>query len=105
MNKELQAIKPNAEVLEQVMINNDLSKLSPDHRIAYYKSVCESMGLNPLTKPLDYIKLNGRVSLYALKACTDQLRKIHNISVTIKSREIINGVCEIIAQSKIHEGR
>lgn len=105
MNKELKESKPNSEVLEQVMVNNDLSRLSPEHRIAYYKGVCESMGLNPLTKPLDYIRLNNKVSLYALKACTDQLRKIHNISIIIKSREINNGVCEVIAQARFPDGR
>ncbi len=40
------------------------------------------MGLNPLSKPFEYITLNGKLVLYPLKACTDQLRKIHGISIT-----------------------
>jgi len=68
-------------VIESVVIGGDLSKLSPEQRVNYYRAVCDSLGLNPLTKPFDYITLNSRLTLYARKDCTDQLRKIHNISI------------------------
>ncbi|WP_374713321.1 hypothetical protein [Symbiobacterium terraclitae] len=71
-----------ASVLEQVVIQGDLSKLRPEDRVAYYKAVCESVGLNPLTKPFDYIVLNGKLTLYARRDAAEQLRKIHGISVT-----------------------
>lgn len=68
--------------LERVLINGDLSVLSEGDRIQYYAQVCESVGLNPLTKPFEYIKLNGKLTLYAQKGCTDQLRRIHGISLS-----------------------
>lgn len=70
-----------AEVFEQVIIQGDLSKLTPQERVNYYRSVCESIGLNPLTKPFDYINLNGKLTLYAKKDATDQLRKVSGVSI------------------------
>jgi len=67
--------------LEQVIIGGDLSKLSPSQRVQYYRIVCESLGLNPLTKPFDYIVLNGKLTLYAKKDCTDQLRSLKSVSI------------------------
>ena len=78
------------EVLERVIAQGDLAQLSPAERVAYYRAVCESLGLNPLTRPFDYIVLNGRLTLYARKDATDQLRRIHGISVRIVAREIID---------------
>lgn len=71
----------DAQLMESVLVGGDLSKLSSPQRVAYYHKVCESMGLNPLTKPFEYITLNGKLTLYARKDATDQLRKINNISV------------------------
>ncbi len=68
--------------IENVLINGDLSRLSPTQRVAYYQSICTSLGLNPVTRPFDYLTLSGRLTLYAKKDATDQLRFIHGISIT-----------------------
>src|SRR5512137_2071918 len=68
-------------VIESVVIGGDLSKLTPEQRVAYYKAVCEAVGINPLTKPFDYITLNGRLTLYANKGAAEQLRDKKNISI------------------------
>ena len=73
---------PADELLEKVLLHGDLSKLSVQQRLQYYKTVCESVGLNPLTKPFDYVRLQGKLTLYARKDATDQLRKLHSVSVT-----------------------
>lgn len=67
--------------LEKVLLQGDLSPLSSNDRIAYYRAVCESVGLNPLTKPFEFLQLNGKLVLYALKGATDQLRRIYSISI------------------------
>ena len=72
----------DAAIMEQVVVNGDLSQLKPAQRVAYYNSVCKSVGLNPLTKPFSYIKLNGKLTLYALKDATEQLRRNNGISVS-----------------------
>jgi len=87
------------------LIGGDLSELSEVDRLAYYKATCESLGLNPLTKPFDYIQLNDRLTLYAKRDCTDQLRNSRNVSVKIVSREVIDGVFVVTAQAKMPDGR
>lgn len=80
MNTSIQTTN-DAQMMEGVLVGGDLSKLSPAQRLAYYQKVCESIGLNPLTKPFSYITLKGKLTLYALKDATDQLRKIHSVSI------------------------
>jgi len=70
-----------SDIVEQVIIKGDLSQLSPAERVSYYRAVCDSIGLNPLTKPFGYINLKGKLTLYAYKDATDQLRKINRISI------------------------
>ena len=68
-------------IIESVVIGGDLSKLTPEQRVGYYKAVCTSLNLNPLTKPFSYITLNGKLTLYANKDAADQLRNLKNISI------------------------
>lgn len=93
------------QVMESVLLEGDLSRLQPADRVSYYRSVCESVGLNPLTRPLEYLKLNGKLTLYAKRDCTDQLRAIHAVSVTIPSREIAEGCYVVTARASMPSGR
>jgi len=68
-------------VLERVLVSGDLAGLSESQRLEYYRAVCESLSLNPLTRPFEYLRLNGRLVLYATRAAADQLRAIHGISI------------------------
>lgn len=95
----------NSEIMEQVIIKGDLSKLTPQERTSYYMKVCDSIGLNPLTKPFEYINLNGKLQLYALKACTEQLRGIHGVSVTDLAETMHEGVFIVTAKVVNKEGR
>ena len=69
-------------IVEAVIAAGDLSKLTHEQRNLYYVTVCQSIGLNPLTRPLEYILLNGKLTLYARKDATDQLRALRGISIT-----------------------
>jgi len=99
------AERTNITAIESVLIAGDLAKLQPEQRVAYYNAVCESVGLNPLTKPFDYITLNGKLTLYAKRDATDQLRKIHGVSVRITARETIEGVYIVTAAATDKAGR
>src|SRR5262245_57613879 len=105
--KKMTALAPKdqALIVEQVVIQGDLSTLDPAGRVSYYKQVCESLGLNPLTKPFDYIKLNNKLTLYAKRDATDQLRRIHKIGVTIASRERQEDVYVVTARAMAADGR
>jgi len=91
--------------IEAALIQGDLSKLSPEERLRYYQEVCHSLGLNQLTKPFDYILLNGKLTLYAKRDATDQLRKVHGVSIVITSREVIDGVYIVTAKGTDLSGR
>lgn len=95
----------NADAIERVILQGDLSKLSPEDRISYHKMVCESVGLNPLTKPFEYITLNGKLTLYAKKDATDQLRMNNQVSVTIAAREVTEGIYVVTARATLPSGR
>lgn len=82
MTDELATKQTDAAMLESVLLGGDLSKLSPSQRVSYYKQTCDSLGLNPLTKPFGYITLNGKLVLYALKDAAEQLRNNRHVSIT-----------------------
>lgn len=105
MTNALTTTPAQADIIERVVIVGDLKELRPAERVAYYRQVCESVGLNPLTKPFDYINLQGRLTLYARKDATDQLRRIHNVSVTIAGRERIEDVYIVTARAQTPDGR
>jgi hypothetical protein len=95
-----------AEVIERVVINGDLQALSPDQRVAYYARVCESLGLNPYTRPFDYIRLNNKLTLYAKRDATDQIRRNLRISVTgLDPAAPIEGLYGLIAHVRTPDGR
>jgi len=97
--------KTAPNVIEQVIAKGDLAKLSAEERVAYYVRTCESLGLNPLTKPFEYITLNGKLTLYARKDATEQLRKIHGVSLAIVGRELVDDVYLVTARATMADGR
>lgn len=104
MEKAL-ATKIDTSIMEQVLLQGDLAKLQPAERLSYYKRVCESLGLNMLTKPFDYINLNGKLTLYAKRDCTDQLRNNNNISISITCREKFDDLYVVSAKATTPDGR
>ena len=94
-----------AAVLEQVIVKGDLSKLTEAERISYYAKVCESVGLNPFTRPFEYLTLNGKMILYARKDCTEQLRARDGVSIVELHREVAEGVYLVTAHARNKDGR
>lgn len=93
------------EKAEAAIIEGDLSRLTPGERVAYYNRVCDALGLLGTTKPFGYIVLNKKLTLYAMKGCTDQLRKIHGVSLTINSIVIEDGICVVSVSATDTTGR
>jgi hypothetical protein len=102
---ELMTTDRGSELLERVVIGGDLSKLTAAERLQYYRAVCDSLGLNALTRPFEYLQLSGKLVLYARRDATDQLRRLHQISITISSREQIGDVYCVIARATDRHGR
>jgi hypothetical protein len=76
-----------SEAIERAMMAGDLADLTAPQRAEYYTAVCKSLGLNPLTKPFEFLTLKDKLRLYALRDCTNQLRRLHGISIYITNRE------------------
>ena len=106
MNQEL-ALKREEDfsAIEQVVMQGDLSRLSAEQRVTYYRKVCESAGLNPFTNPFAYILLNGKLTLYAKKDCTEQLRKIHGVSIEELDDKLIDDIYVVTAKARDKHGR
>jgi hypothetical protein len=99
-------INPSAgEIVESVIVKGDLAKLSPQERASYYESVCRSVGLNPFTQPFGYIQLGGKLVLYAKKDATDQLRRIHGVSIEVISQGLTNDIYNVHVRATTKEGR
>lgn len=64
----------------QAALAGDLAKLTGEDRLKFYGALCNFTGLNPLSKPFDWIQFQGKLTLYPNKGCAEQLRKIHKIT-------------------------
>ena len=103
MNGQSQQV--NGALLEKVIFQNDLAGLSPVEKVQHIKNVCESLGLNPLTKPIQLLKFQGKEVIYASKDCTEQLRKNHKVSITSIDTKIVNDLYIVIANAATPDGR
>lgn len=105
METEIMTVESKAEIIERVLITGDLAKLQPQERVNYYRAVCESVGLNPMTQPFAYIQLSGKLVLYAKKDCTDQLRRLNRVSIIKLEHDAMQGVYVITAYASLPDGR
>jgi hypothetical protein len=94
-----------AAVLEKTVAQGDLTLLTAEQRLRYYLNVCNSIGLNPHTKPLEYIRLSGKLVLYAKRDATDQLRKLHGVSLHVVSRDESDGILTVAVRATTRDGR
>jgi len=99
------ATRPADDLIEQVVIQGNLASLSSVQRASYYAKVCDSLGLNPYTRPFEYITLNQRLVLYARKDATDQLRALRKVSLTITGRETVGDLYVVTARAALPDGR
>ncbi|ECS1453461.1 hypothetical protein F2483_09040 [Campylobacter jejuni] len=103
--KEENKLEINFNPYELALIKGDLSKLSDVERASYVKNLCEILGLNMLTKPFEYIVLNGKLTLYANKSATDQLRQIRKVSITKTEVAQVGDIYMVTAYAATPDGR
>lgn len=95
----------DSELAAIAAVKNDLSALTEPQRAQLYGAVCKSIGLNPLTSPFEYIKLNGKLTLYAKKGATDQLRGLRGISIVSTTKDVMEGVLMVTVVAQDASGR
>ncbi len=93
------------EIINSLILTGDMSKLTALQQTQYYGAVCKSLGLNPLTQPFAIIVLQGKKTLYALKACTQQLCGINKINTEVKDRKTIDSIYIVSARATMPDGR
>ena len=91
--------------LEKAVLAGDLSRLTHEERLAYYTAVCRSLGLNPLTHPLGYLTLDGKLILYVKREATDQLRRLHRVTVDRVDLRVEDGMALAEAHGRTPDGR
>src|SRR5215471_10530825 len=103
---EVATIAPvSAATAEAVLAAGDLSRLSPQQRVEYVLLVCKSLGLNPYTRPIRFLRLGNEIQAYFTRDGTDQLRKIHDISLDILDRVVDGGVYTVRVKATMPSGR
>ena len=98
-----QTVSP--ELVSNLVLNGDLSKMNDVQKVEYYNWLCHSLNLNPATKPFQLISFQGKQILYATKDATEQLRKINKVSVIESTTEIMEGLCITKVKVQDSDGR
>lgn len=88
-----------------LITNGDASKLTQDQKLQYYRARCEAAGLDYRAQPFQFIKLNGKEVLYALKSCTDQLAGKHGIVCEIVDQATDKDVRVVTVRAKSKDGK
>jgi len=106
MNTEI--TKAGGQITElalQHALTGDISQLSPSDRLKMLAATCASLNLNPMTKPFDFVELNGKMVMYANKGCAEQLRKVHGVSVEVVERIRQDGIYAVRVKATDQSGR
>lgn len=105
MNTQPLVKNDNGALLEKVILGNDLSGLNSTEKVSYVKNICDSLGLNPMTRPIQLIKFQGKEIPYFSKDATEQLRKLNNISLSITETKIVDDIYIVVVEARTNEGR
>lgn len=85
-----------AGALAHVLGAGDLARLTNEQRVGHYLDLCRSLGLNPRSRPFDWIEFYDpqtkakKLQLYPNQSCAAQLRRQHQISVRVVKKEAID---------------
>jgi hypothetical protein len=92
-------------MLSNVIMTGNLSKLTPEQKVVYYKAYCERVGLDPVTKPFELLSLNGKEVLYCTRSGTQQLSALHKVSHQITARELQGSAYLVTCRATDSTGR
>ena len=103
------------DAIENVLIFGDLKLLTQEQRLQYYRTLCARTGLDPMLQPFEYIdlpiyndegkKIGSKLILYAKATASNQLRRIHKISVRIRDRFRDGDLYTVVAAARTPDGR
>lgn len=88
----------------------DLSRLPGEQRAALYLDTCQSLNLNPRTRPFDWIEFydpetkGKKLTLYPNRSCAEQLRRQHQIRIRIVKEEIVGELFKVVVEGSRPNG-
>lgn len=97
--------KMNLEKIEEMVIRQNIAKMSPTEKIVYVKSLNDALGLDWRLNGIGLINLQGKEVPYIQRAGTDQLRQKNKISITITGREKVGDCYVVTARATTPDGR
>ena len=97
--------KFSPEVMAGLVIKGDLSGLSMEQKTTYYVAMANACGLNPATRPFEFLELNGKMVLYVKKEATDQIRLLQKISIKVVKSDIVGELYVVQVQASTKDGR
>lgn len=83
-------------------------KAAPDeHKNEFTQLFCEHAGISAISRPIQWLFLNGKLQPYAAKDCTDQLRRVNEISLSVVGRDYSpdGSVYIVTCQARAKSGR
>jgi hypothetical protein len=105
MNALTETAPVSAQALEHILGTGDLSKLSTQQRVEFYAKTCQSLGLNPLTRPFRFMSFQGNTVMYATRDCTDQLRKVNGITLHVVDKQLDGELFIVTVRARDKHGR
>lgn len=99
------ALSTTIDKIQELLVTGNIGQFTAQERVQYINKVCEITGLNPLTKPFDFITFQGKMVMYASKGCADQLRKIHKVSIIDAVQKIENDILFTTVKGQDASGR
>src|SRR4051812_44594734 len=87
-----------AAALAEILATGNLAKLTNEQRVAHYLNLCRSLGLNPASRPFDWIEFYDpqtkakKLQLYLNGGGAAQLRRLHQISCWFTRRDNEDGM-------------
>lgn len=79
-SQALEQYRYDPEVINKAVMLGDMKKMDSAMRLDFYRAVCLSVGLNPLTQPFTPLERQDKtIWLYANATATQQLAKLHQV--------------------------
>lgn len=100
-----------AGALAHVLGTGDLYQLTNEQRVAHYLNLCTSLGLNPLSRPFQWIEFKegenspAVLTLYFKPAGAAQMLRNHHVSVHYPRKEIVGELFVCEAHGQAPDGR
>lgn len=92
--------------LENLLLKGDLEGMTPEGRVRYYQHRCYEIGLDPLSRPFDYIRVPTDIKgifktvLFLNSDGVDQMRRMRLVSSIITKEETESGVLKVYVRAR-----